>query len=319
MSNADPQLYLSAPIAEVDARRAATKLRNLLRINSEFSLVTGTIGLVAASPIARLFEVDQIWIIRALGAGLVGFATGVFLVSGTKTSTLRTWSQITSLNDLGWVLGTLAVVGLGWISGAGILVMGLTGLVVLALAVAQIRARSRLVALLNASGATIQESPPVEILEFTRPSASSMAELWPVMTDHGLYGKLALNLKAVESITPDGPGFERVCTDSRGRTWSETCTLWEVGRRFDIDVDISDYPYPLQTVQGSWRVDPGQQSQSEIGMRFAIQPNPGLYGRLFVPSMHLTFTPILKHIASGWQKAASLHAEAPVASTVETS
>jgi hypothetical protein len=40
-------------------------------------------------------------------------------------------------------------------------------------------------------------------------------------------------------------------------------------------------------------------------MRFAIQPKPGLYGRLFVPSMHLTFTPILKRIAKGWQRAAT--------------
>ena len=304
MSNTDPTLYLSAPVAEVEARRAATKLRNLLRINSEFSLVTGTIGLVAALPIASLFAVDQVWIIRALGAGLMGFAAVVFLVSGTKTSTLRTWGQIISLNDLGWVLGTLAVIAVGWMSSAGVLVMGLTGLVVFVLAIAQMRARSRLIALLVASEATSNESPPVEILEFTRSSSSSMVELWPIMTDHSLYGELALNLKAVQSITPDGPGFERACTDSLGRTWSETCTLWEGGRRFDIDVDISDYPYPLQVVQGSWRVDPGQQSASDIGMRFAIQPKPGLYGRLVVPSMHLTFTPILKRIAKGWQKTA---------------
>ncbi|MEE9414824.1 MAG: SRPBCC family protein [Acidimicrobiales bacterium] len=302
--NTETVTYLSAPVAEVMARRQATKLRNLMRLNSEFSIVTGLIGLIGAGRVAELFDVEQVWVIRLLAAGLIGFAGIVFAVSGMRTSRLRKWSQIVSLNDFGWVFGTVVVIALGQLSAAGALVMGTTGIVVLLFGAAQLRARARLIEAIALTQADLDEVPPVEILEFSRPSSSTAEESWPIMTNHSLYAKLALNLKAAESVTPNGPGFERTCTDSLGRTWAETCTLWEAGRRFDVNVDISDYPYPLQVVQGSWRVDPAESATSAIGMRFAIRPKPGLYGRVFVPAMHLTFTPILKRIAKGWQQAA---------------
>lgn len=134
--------------------------------------------------------------------------------------------------------------------------------------------------------------------------------LWPVMTDHALYAKLALNLTAATGLTPNGPGFERTCSDTRGRSWSETCTLWQPGRRYDVAVDTTaeDYPYPLQTLLGSWAVEPvdGQTpSASSVTMLFAIQPKPGLLGRLFVPLMHLSFGPVLRRIVRGWSHAAT--------------
>ena len=301
----DVTAYVGAAQPEIDARRAATKLRNLLRLNSEFSLVTGAFGLLAAGPVAEFLGVDQVWIVRLLGAGLLGFAAVVFAVSGTKTSVLNRWGQIISLNDLGWVAGTIAVIGLGWLSTRGAIAMGLIGLVVLELGISQMRARRRVIATAAETDAELNEFPPVEILQISRASAHTAEQLWPVMTDHELYAKLALNLKAAQGLTPDGPGFERTCTDTLGRTWSETCTLWDPGRRFDVNVDISDYPYPLQLVQGSWRVDPVASKGSTIGMTFAIQPKPGLVGRLFVPTMHLFFKPILRRITTGWQQAAS--------------
>ncbi len=301
---ADVTEYVGAAQPEIDARRAATKLRNLLRLNSEFSIVTGAVGLIAAGPVAEFLGVDQVWIIRLLGAGLLGFATAVFAVSGTRTTVLQRWSQIISINDLVWVAGTIAVIGLGWLSTRGSIAMGLIGLIVLELGVSQMRARSRLAAAAAETDSELDEFPPVEILRISQASANTAEQLWPVMIDHELYAKLALNLKAAEGLGPDGLGFERACTDTIGRTWSETCTLWDPGRRFDVNVDISDYPYPLQLVQGSWQVEPAAASGSTIGMTFAIQPEPGLIGRLFVPAMHLFFKPILRRITKGWQRAA---------------
>lgn len=301
--SARPVRYLEAHRSELRARQAATALRNRLRLNVLFSLATGMTGLAFAGPTADLFDLDDVWLLRLLGGALLGFAFGVLAISGSTTKTLTTWSAAISLADFGWVVGTIAVVALGWLPTAGAFVMSAVAAVVFALGVAQLAARRHLISAAEDTAAALDEFPPVETQTFERSIEGTPAELWPVISDHALYAKLALNLRAAENLTPNGPGFERSCTDSAGRTWSETCTLWDEGRRFDVSVDIDDYPYPLQTVQGSWYVDPLDDTTSSVGMLFVIQPKPGLAGRLFTPVMHLLFPPILGRIARGWEAA----------------
>lgn len=297
--------FLGGTRGEVGARRTATRLRNLLRVNAVFSTVTGLVAVVAGGPVADLLGVDRVWVVRALGAGLVGFAVAVFFVSGVRTSLLRPASLVVSIGDLGWVAATLATFAFGWLSAAGVAVMAATGVVVLGLGLAQLRARAAAAHAVGVCEADLDEEPPVEIVTFDRSAAVTAEQLWPVMIDHELYAKLALNLKAAKGLTSDGLGFQRSCTDTAGRTWSETCTLWEPGRRFDVDVDTSDYPYPLARMQGSWRVEPSLPEGSTVGMTFAFQPTPGIRGRLFVAVMHLGFPPILKRIVRGWIRAAT--------------
>lgn len=297
--------YVGADQSEIDARRAMTKLRNLLRLNTGFSIGTGAVGVVAAAPVSGFLGVEQAWAVALLGVFLLGFAVSVFMVSGSTTKTLLRLSQFISFSDFGWAVGTVAVIGLGWLSTGGAVVMGALGLVVLALGASQVRARRQGIASLAQTGADLEEFPPVEILYISRTSAKTAQELWPVMTDHGLYAKLALNLSAAQGLTPNGPGFERTCTDTRNRTWSESCTRWDEGRRFDVNANISEYPYPLQLVQGSWEVTPTEAPGSVIGATFAIRPRLGLYGRLFVPAMHLVFRPLLRRITRGWAKASN--------------
>ena len=297
--------YVGAVPSEVDARRASTQLRNLLRSNALFSTATGLVAVVAGGPVAELLGADQVWVVRALGGSLVAFAGLVFAVSGAKTSVLRPASLGVSIGDLGWVAGTLAVFALGWLSTIGLVVMSATGLVVLGLGLAQLRTQARVARAIARSDGDFDEVPPVEVVTFDRPASVTPEQLWPVMIDHELYAKLALNLSAAKGLTPDGLGFQRSCTDTTGRSWSETCTLWEPGRRFDVDVDTSDYPYPLARMQGSWRVEPNGRDGATVGMTFAFQPSPGLRGRFFIAVMHLAFPPILKRIVRGWIRAAA--------------
>ncbi|MCA1674070.1 MAG: SRPBCC family protein [Actinobacteria bacterium] len=302
--------FVGAPLREVEARRAATRLRNLLRSNALFSTFTGLVAAVAAGPVAELLGVDQVWVVRVLGGALVAFAGVVLVVSGVRTSLLLPASLIVSIGDLVWVAGTLAAFALGWLSTSGVVAMGATGVIVLGLGLAQLRARAAAVGAIAASDCDFDEVPPVEVVTFDRPASVTPEQLWPVMIDHELYAKLALNLTAAKGLTPDGLGFQRSCTDTAGRSWSETCTLWEPGRRFDVDVDTSDYPYPLARMQGSWRVEPAGPEGSTVGMTFAFQPTPGLRGRFFVALMHLAFPPILKRIVRGWIRAAATTAPA---------
>ncbi len=304
-STATSRSFVGAPLREVEARRAATRLRNLLRANALFSTVTGLVAAVAAGPVAELLGVDQVWVVRVLGGALVAFAGVVFVVSGVRTSLLLPASLIVSIGDLVWVAGTLAAFALGWLSTSGVVAMGATGVIVLGLGLAQLRARAAAVRAIAASDGDFDEVPPIEVVTFDRPASVTPEQLWPVMIDHELYAKLALNLTAAKGLTPDGLGFQRSCTDTAGRSWSETCTLWEPGRRFDVDVDTSDYPYPLGRMQGSWRVEPAGPEGSTVGMTFAFQPTPGLRGRFFVAVMHLAFPSILKRIVRGWIRAAA--------------
>ncbi len=78
--------FVSAPQREVDAHRAATRLRNLLRSNGLFSTATGLVAAVAAGPVAELLEIDQVWVVRFLGVSLVVFA-------GLVTSVTRIMSH----------------------------------------------------------------------------------------------------------------------------------------------------------------------------------------------------------------------------------
>ncbi|MEO1059810.1 MAG: SRPBCC family protein [Actinomycetota bacterium] len=304
-TSTDTPNLLAADAAELSARRAATRLRNALRLNAAFSTVTGIAALVAGGPIAHLLGVDQVWAVRAVGAMLLGFAANVLVVASLRTSRLDRHSLVISIADLGWVASTVGVIALGSFSTSGVITAVAIALVVGELGITQLRARHRMRSALADTTADLEESPPVEIIELHRASDRSVDELWPVITDHALYARLALNLKGAEGLTPNGPGFRRTCTDTAGRTWSETCTLWEPGRRFDVNVDLEDYPYPLQLVQGSWSVEPAQRSTSEVGMRFAIRPDNGLRGLLFVPMMQALFGPILRRIARGWDRAAA--------------
>lgn len=298
--------YVGADQSEVDARQAATKLRNLLRMNSEFSLVTGLVGVVAASPIADFLDIDQTWLVRLVAAGLLYFSLDLFVVAGSKTKTLRLRSLDMSLSDFAWVAATVVVIAMGWLSTGGSVLMGLLAVPVLELGIAQFRARRRLIKAMASTPSELAEFPPVEIVRVELTSKHSAASLWPIISDHSLYGELASNLTEVKSLTPNGPGLERTCTDKAGRSWFESCTLWEEGRRYDLNVDTSDYPYPLQVMQGSWQVDPTPDGAvSLIGMTFAFQPTAGLRGRIFVPMMHLLFRPALNRIAKGWDKAAA--------------
>ena len=303
--------FVGAPRSEIDARRSATRLRNLLRCNALFSTATGVVAAVAGGPVAELLGVDHVWVVRSLGGGLVAFAGLVFAVSGLRTSLLRPASLIVSIGDLAWVFGTIGTFALGWLSTSGVGVMGATGVVVLGLGLAQLRARVEVERAMAGSDVDLDEVPPLEVVTFDRPASATAEQMWPVMIDHELYAKLALNLAAAKGLTPDGLGFQRSCVDVAGRSWSETCTLWEPGRRFDVDVDISDYPYPLARMQGSWRVEPASPDGSTVGMTFVFQPVPGVRGRFFVATMHLAFPPILKRIGRGWiREAASVAAAA---------
>ena len=116
---------------------AESTLRKVLLANTEFSILTGLAALIFGGPIADFLDVDQVWLIRLIGGGLLGFAAAVYTISRSSRPTLARWSREVSQADFGWVVGTIAVIALGWLSTNGAILMAGIALAVLALGLAQ--------------------------------------------------------------------------------------------------------------------------------------------------------------------------------------
>ena len=118
-------------------------MRTALGANALFSGATGAAALIAAGPLGRFFEVDDV-VVRVLGAALVAFAGALMIVRRiTDRSVLRAWALAASIADIGWVVGTVIVVAAGAVSSGGAIALALIAIVVGDLAAAQLYYRSR--------------------------------------------------------------------------------------------------------------------------------------------------------------------------------
>jgi hypothetical protein len=129
--------FMTTTQAPLKASNAESTLRKVLLANTELSVTTGLAGLIFAGPVAEALGVEQVWLIRMLGAGLLGFAVMVFLIARGPQPMLQRWSREISQADVGWVLGTIAVILLGWLSTSGAIIMAVIASAVLGLSIAQ--------------------------------------------------------------------------------------------------------------------------------------------------------------------------------------
>lgn len=283
------------------ARTSAQRLRNTLRVNGSVSALCGIAAAAFAPWVDDVLGTGHPGWVRAVGLGLVVFGAAVVFLAGRRASALRRWATIVVAADAAWLAATALAIALGWFSGPGIAVMAAVGVFVGACAVRQWAGIRRL---RRIDLAPVDESPPVEVVHVQAQVKASPAAVWPVLIDHELYGRLAPNLGAVRPTSTNGPELTRVCSTRGGTQWSESCTLWEDGRRFEIAVDTSVYPYPLEEMRGSWWLEPHGDG-SLVGMDFRFRPAPGIRGAVFVVLMQLAFPVVLRRIIRGWRRAAT--------------
>jgi len=284
------------------ARRSAQRLRNTLRVNAATSMAAGLALSVAPETLDRVLGTGHAGWVRVVGVGLVVFATDVAVVAGTRASNLTRWSSVIIGADLAWVATSVATIAAGWFEPYGAALVTATAAMVATFAMLQWRHLARL---RHTTPTEIDEQPPIEITAVTTSIEAPSDRVWSVITDHDLYGRLAPNLTAVAATGTDGPDLTRTCTNRNGQEWHETCTLWDEGHRYEVAVDTSSYPYPLTQMRGAWYVEPASDDQSStVGMQFAFQPTPTLYGRVFAIAMHLAFPLVLRRITRGWRRAA---------------
>lgn len=119
-----------------------TDLRRLFRANAAFSLTTGAIAAIASGPVADFLGLDQPWLVRVVGLGLVAFAGLLVVTSRQSPELLKAAAPAISAGDLGWVVATVVIIG--WLSVEGALLMATIAVLVLALGIGQYRAGRRI-------------------------------------------------------------------------------------------------------------------------------------------------------------------------------
>lgn len=281
------------PVLAVGTRPTTRRLRAGLRANAVFSMVCGLVLLFAGWSLAGPWGVEPKLVLPVLGVAVAAFGVLVSRLAVQPARLMRPWAVVVVVADFAWVVASIALLAWHPLTVAGLTAVATAAAAVAALAAWQITGI-----------AEMRDDDPlsdIEIVEATRVITAPPAAVWPLLTDHDLYGRLAPNLSKVEVISRTGQPLRRQCTNTTGQAWEESCTVWDDGHRYAVEVDTTSYPYPISLMRGLWQADPDP-AGTRVTMRFAYQATPSLYGGLFVIAFRPLFTPALNRIFRGWQR-----------------
>jgi Polyketide cyclase / dehydrase and lipid transport len=281
-------------------RTAAQRLRNTLRLNATTSGLGGLVAVIAGGPINRLLGTSSPGWVRLAGLGLVVFALDVAALAGSSIRRLNRFTPVVIAGDATWVVASIATIAAGWYSTRGGIVIAGVAAMVATFCVRQFVLTRRLGRLTRTAKAEVlDENPPTEVVAVQTGIEATPATAWAIATDHELFGRLAPNLSSVTPTGPNSAELSRSCVNRKGQTWHEECTLWREGERFDVNVDTTNYPYPIAEMRGSWWTH--NATPTTVGMDYHYRPLPGLYGRIFAAAMQAAFPFVLRRITRGWK------------------
>jgi hypothetical protein len=120
----------------------------------------------------------------------------------------------------------------------------------------------------------------------------------------------APNLSATEVVEGEGVGMVRRCYNHAGDGWSETCTLWEPGHRYTMEVDTSAYPYPLREMRGMWAVEDDPRG-TRIRLRYDYDLKYGFAGRVLGMLMRPAFVRTCRRMLDSYEAALGLGTTPP--------
>lgn len=283
---------------------AVQRVRNVLRVNTMFSVVTGVAVVGSSAWVARQLGGIPTLVVAAIGLGVVAF--GIVVVSVSVAGALTVWrgGLLVATADLVWVAISIPVLIIGDLTAAGVAAVAVVGACVLGLAGSEVAALRRL--------APFAGSVDGSRLETVRRSVDLEAPAavgWEVVSDHELYGRLAPNLRAVHLLSDEGAIHgKRRCVARSGESWTESCDVFLDDRRYEVNVDTSDYPYPLASMAAVFRVDEIDGQHCRASAVFYYERRPTLRGSLLAAGMPTAFAVIMRRITNGWAKEAEQRA-----------
>ena len=207
-----------------------------ISLNAVFSGLTGLILIGGAWGLDGWLGAPA-WALAALGLGLLFFAARLLWLLAHPDTLVREARQVIAA-DVVWVLGAvLVVITRDVLTSAGNVALLAVTAVVAGLAVMQLEGLRR-----AARSETVTGTWPVSAV-VRREIAADPERVWAAVADAGRYAAFADGIATTEIEGPPGEGMVRVCTDDRGDSWSERCTLWEEGHRYRMTVDVESYPW----------------------------------------------------------------------------
>ena len=284
-------------------------LRWVLLANAGFSAIAAIACLLAAEAVAdtilapgvSVFGLSAAELVFELGILLLAFAGGVAVIA-TRRLLRRGWVWAVIAADVLWVLdsGLLLALFPDFLTPAGFgIAAGCAGLVAL-FAIDQTIGLAMLYQ--GASRITVTRSGDRMTLTAGITTAALPARVWQVMSDQEGYADVADNIGKVEIVEGRGAGMIRQCSDNDGKSWRETCTLWDEGRAFAFRVhtEAADYPYPIAELTGTWSLAPVEHGRTEIRMDFEIRARPGIVNRMLFLMMAVPFAKICDRLLRRW-------------------
>lgn len=217
-----------------DGDRGRT-LASAVSVNAVFSAASGLVLLVGAPILAGPFGVDG-WLLAALGGGLLMFAgLLIWLPADPPRLAAAAWWVLGA--DVAWILGAVGLLAIApsILSANGRVALAAVTVVVFLTVVGQLDGLRR-----RGSGPMDATSPITLWVE--RTIAASADRVWDAVSDAGDYARFAPGIAATSIVAGHGEGMVRICRDDQGGEWSETCTLWDPGHRYRMDVDVASYP-----------------------------------------------------------------------------
>jgi ribosome-associated toxin RatA of RatAB toxin-antitoxin module len=184
-----------------------------------------------------------------------------------------------------WASGMVLLVGAPWLEravGVSRWFLGATGAGLLAFAVAA----SQWAGLRRAGTGPLDGTSPF-MVQVQRDVIAPVGAVWDAVSDAAAYARFAPGI-ATTAVSGRGDDMVRVCTDTHGSQWSETCTLWEPGRRYRMSVDVRSYPLRYRMLfselHQTWDVEPSTRG-SRVTLAFHGAVKLGVLGRLVVRAM----------------------------------
>ncbi|HAS43411.1 MAG TPA: hypothetical protein DCS93_23225 [Microscillaceae bacterium] len=272
-----------------------TTLNRALTANFLTSLLFGIILIFFQAQVAQLFGVTPHVVFPIIGAGLLLFALSIAIEIKKQRPLAIFWI---SAQDALWVI-TSAVV-LVWqpwpISAAGYWIIDGVAMLVLLFCVLQIKGLAQ-----------INTRNGAKILTFKRVINAPQARVWEIITQFEEFHLVAPNIDAVEILSDQtqGTGMIRACSHG-SKSWQETCTLWDEGKKyaFEVDTQAPDYPFPFAALRGTWELYPLNEQRTEILMEFEVTYKKKIHQALLHPIAQWQHRKTGETLLNNWQKMA---------------
>lgn len=267
-------------------------LQKSLLLNAIFSNISGFILLLFNSFFATIFETTNTLLFKIIGSGLVFFSLTIIYEMRKQRPITILWIVT---QDFIWVVGSafILIANPYNTSSTGNILISMVSLVVLFLAVNQLRALAQIDSALNKK---------IKHFRFEKTVYASRQKTWEVIADVSNYHKVAPNIDDVKIISGQEEGMVRSCSHNND-SWTETCTMWNEEKSYSFEVNTSapNYPYPLKYLKGTWEIQELNATTTTIIMFFDFQYKHSFYNWLLHPFLKKKFEETAQELLKNWQ------------------